>query len=103
MQKELKDITKAIQKSMKKINEKFCENCGIQLKERLSKKYDSDTGEKFKEKYCPNVSCIRGCEDNGGHIYSKRPWYRAFYQPPSYFTSSEKICIGCGYYHSGSF
>ncbi len=62
------------------MEEIYCRECGSQLVEHFTGKYDPFNGSKIKSKHCPNLQCENGCEF-AGHIF---PFF------------SNK-CVRCGY------
>ena len=47
----------------------FCHFCGSKLETRpIRNSYNTQTGKQNTERYCPNLTCKKGCIENGGHI-----------------------------------
>jgi len=63
------------------ISAEYCLACGEKLMEVKSGYYYGDTGEPIREKICPNLTCRRGC-DQEGH---KWKWW------------DSSTCKRCGY------
>ena len=51
--------------------------------------YNTQTGKRLKEMYCPNTKCERGCGENGGHQFN--------------FWGVGNKCQRCGYRYSGGY
>jgi len=61
---------------------KYCTECGLELEDFFTGRFDSATGEKLKRKDCLNEKCERGCR-RIGHQYN--------------FWGFGSTCRRCGY------
>lgn len=75
----------------------YCELCGKEEVEIavVPTRYNKDTGEKKTELVCPDVSCVRGCEQNGGHRLKRVNFWAGGW--------NNHKCVRCGEDYSGSF
>lgn len=72
---------------------KYCTSCGrtLVLVYVTGDELDERTGQQvvYERERCPNTSCVRGCEENGGHQYK------------GWFSKKCKRCgdlLNCSYY-----
>ncbi len=77
-----------------KNKEKYCPVCGtknifVAINNGYKKRFDEQTGKRIMQARCPNTSCPKGCEENGGHEWSG--W------SGGWFTSNRtRKCERCG-------
>jgi hypothetical protein len=70
------------------MNTTYCELCGTKEEQELTGRFSKESGEPLLRGRCPNLKCVRGCED-AGHEWSS--WSGTWLTP-----NRKRKCGRCG-------